>query len=129
MTATEPAPRTSRRGFLKIVALSSLAAGLGVVATRHRLAGARLPVSRTTRLLMGTVVHLSVAGPDAAGAEAAVAATVAEMERLIALLDHRRPASALGRLNATGAGGGTIEADCGTCEPAPSGSARCAAMR
>ena len=103
MTATEPAPRTSRRGFLKIVALSSLAAGLGVVATRHRLAGARLPVSRTTRLLMGTVVHLSVAGPDAAGAEAAVAATVAEMERLIALLDHRRPASALGRLNATGA--------------------------
>jgi len=96
--AAEPAARTSRRGFLKIVALSGLAAGLGAVAIRKRLA-----VSHTTRLLMGTVVHLSVAGPEAAGAAAAVTATLAEMERLIALLDHRRPASALGRLNATGA--------------------------
>ncbi|MEP7355616.1 MAG: FAD:protein FMN transferase [Anaerolineales bacterium] len=97
------AARTSRRGFLKIVALSGLALGLGATVTRQRLAAADVPVSQATRLLMGTVVNLTVAGPTTAAAQAAVAATLAEMERLIGVLDHRRPASALGQLNATGA--------------------------
>jgi thiamine biosynthesis lipoprotein len=97
------APRTSRRGFLKIVALGGLAVGLGAAATRQSQTAARGPVRAATRLMMGTVVNLTVAGPTAALAEAAVTATLAEMERWVALLDHRRAASALGQLNATGA--------------------------
>lgn len=91
----------NRRGFLKIFAAGSLAVGLGTSFSRRLLETAYQ--AQETRLLMGTVVNLTVAAADPAEGQAAVQATFAEMERLIGLLDHRRAESALGRLNAQGA--------------------------
>ncbi len=102
MAVTTPtALRTfSRRSFLTI---SAAAAGLALAggalgqqgrpATRHTV--------RAERILMGTRIHLSVVGPKASAAHA-VEATFAAMERLIALFDHRQPATALSLLNRSG---------------------------
>jgi thiamine biosynthesis lipoprotein len=91
-----------RRRFLKIIAASG-AAGLGTVPLWRWLSASRpLPVVRETRLLMGTIINLALITPDEAAGRAAVTATLDEMARWVALLDHRQPASALGRLNADG---------------------------
>ncbi len=88
-----------RRGFLRIVALGGLAAGLGAAALRRWEEGA----ARVSQVLMGTVVNLAVVSDDRAQSEAAIALALSEMNRLIAHFDHRRRESALGRLNAEGA--------------------------
>ncbi len=88
----------TRRRFLKIVAFGGLAAGFGAAAVR-RLAPT---TARVSRVLMGTVVNLAIVSDDERRAAAALAETFAEMERLIAQFDHRRPESTLGRLNASG---------------------------
>lgn len=96
------AAHTGRRRFLKIVAAAG-AVGLGTVPLWRWLAGdGSLPMVRETRLLMGTVINLALITPDAAAGRVAVTATLDEMARWVALLDHRQPASALGRLNADG---------------------------
>ncbi|HRE25875.1 MAG TPA: FAD:protein FMN transferase [Anaerolineales bacterium] len=92
------ADRVNRRGFLKIMAFAGLATGLGIAARRRFEA----VTVRASRALMGTVVNFAVTGSDRAQAEAGLAAALGEMERLIALFDHRRAESALGRLNAVG---------------------------
>lgn len=88
----------SRRRFLRIVAFGGLAAGLGA-ATVRRLAPT---AARASRVLMGTVVNLAIVSDDERRAIEGLTAAFAEMERLIALFDHRRPESTLGRLNASG---------------------------
>lgn len=90
----------SRRQFLQITAVAgSLLAGGQVLRHLQRLQ----PVTvRQTRLLMGTVVNLALVVADEAEGEATIAATLAEMERLISLFDHRQPDSPLAILNREG---------------------------
>ncbi len=92
------ADMVNRRGFLKIMAFTGLATGLGIAARRRSAA----VTVRVSRALMGTVVNFAITGSNRAQAEAGLAAALGEMERLIALFDHRRAESALGRLNAVG---------------------------
>lgn len=92
----------SRRRFLKIVAGAGLATGVGAGLARRlrpELSAARVTETRT---MMGVVVNLTVAAPNTAAAQNAVDATFAEMARLIAIFDHRRPKSPLARLNRDG---------------------------
>jgi thiamine biosynthesis lipoprotein len=89
-----------RRRFLKIVAASGLAVGLGSALGRRWLASEEAAAVKETRLLMGTVLNLAVVTPDRAAGQAAVTATLDEMGRWVSVLDHRQPASALGKLNA-----------------------------
>jgi len=88
----------SRRQVLKIIALGgtgSLALGYGLF---RRSA---VSVSRS-RLLMGTVVNLTIVGDDREACEAAVDATLERMARLESELSRYIPESNLSRLNATG---------------------------
>lgn len=94
------ATRMTRRAFLTITA----AAG-GLLAARpltRRTAAGATTTLRETRMLMGTVVHLGVVTQDPAAGRMALRATFDAMERLIQVFDHRRPDSALARLNRAG---------------------------
>jgi FAD:protein FMN transferase len=89
----------SRRRFLQITAVSAAVSGVALAAGRWPFG--RPPASLSeTRLLMGTLVNLTVVG--GANGRSALNATFSEMERLIALFDHRRPETPLARLNQTG---------------------------
>jgi len=88
----------SRRRVLQIAAFSG--AG-GLLAWRLGRAPAGGTVRRT-RALMGTTVHLTVIGDDAAVAAEATEATLARMAALEAQLSRYRPSSDVGRLNAHG---------------------------
>lgn len=89
----------SRRHFLQITAV----AGTVFVGGRWltRLSQPSRALSRT-RLLMGTLINLTVFSENEAQAEQAITATFAEMERLIALFNWRQPDSPLAQLNQTG---------------------------
>lgn len=89
----------SRRSFLTIVA----AAGGMLVASGMRQTTPAAEAVRAERILMGTRVHLALVAPDAGAAREAVEETFQAMARLVSLFDHRRPTSALARLNRTGA--------------------------
>lgn len=90
----------SRRDFLKITAISgALLAGGGMLRNWLRDLPGRI---QETRLLMGTVINLTVIAEDVQQAQDALAATFNEMERLIAIYTHRQSNSPLARLNATG---------------------------
>lgn len=74
-------------------------------------AASEAPVQREVvggNYAMGTVLELTLLGPDAAALEAERARVYAEVERLEALLSQWRPESDVGRLNA-GAGGPALE--------------------
>jgi len=89
----------SRKDFLKIVA----AAGAAGAVTRLGLHAFQKPVEvRETRILMGTVVNLTVVGPDRAAAAAAVQACFSRMENLEDIFSRYRPHSQLSRLNREG---------------------------
>ena len=101
----------SRRHFLKSVCFASGALALGGLVPLSVFAGqggnevstkGRHAV-RQTRLLMGTLVTLTVVVPDPGGADEALAKAFAEMGRLIAIFDRRSAASALNVLNVEGA--------------------------
>lgn len=95
-----PSP-ISRRRFLQITAVAAAVSGAALA--RGRLPFGRPPASLSeTRLLMGTLVNLTLVGGDEANGRSALHATFTEMERLIALFDHRRPEAPLARLNQTG---------------------------
>jgi FAD:protein FMN transferase len=96
-----PAP-ISRRRFLQITAVATAVSGVWLAGGRLRL-GQRVAAITETRALMGTVINLAIVGADAQAARATIAAVFAEMERLIAAFDHRRPDSPLAILNRTGA--------------------------
>jgi thiamine biosynthesis lipoprotein len=88
----------SRRDFLKITAVAAgMAAGGGWMVWLQRPGRVH-----ETRLLMGTLVNLTVVAGDHSSAQKALTATFAEMERLIALYTHRQSDSPLGRLNREG---------------------------
>ncbi len=95
-------PKTStlsRRHFLQITAVAST-----VFLGGRWLSRLTQPPTRhsETRLLMGTFINLTVVNDDPRQAQQAIAATFAEMERLIALFDWRQPGSPLAVLNKTG---------------------------
>lgn len=92
----------SRRGFLKIVAACGLSVGLGASLSRHWLIINSGVTVQETRLLMGTIINLTIFADDLEAGQAAIQATFTEMERLIQILDHRRQTSALGQLNQQG---------------------------
>ena len=90
----------SRRDFLRITAIAGgIVAGGGLLG--HKLNQALFSL-KETRLLMGTVIHLTIISEDEAQAESALQAAFAEMERQIVLFDHRNPGSPLFNLNQAG---------------------------
>ncbi len=96
----KPTGKLTRRDFLKItaVAAATLAGGGGTWAWLQQRPG-RI---QQTRLLMGTVVNLTVVAEDAKAAREAVDATFAEMQRLIAIYTSRQSRGALAKLNRHG---------------------------
>jgi thiamine biosynthesis lipoprotein len=92
----------ARRDFLKIVAISGLAVGLGTGITRRWLEMGPVAAIEDTRFLMGTLVHLTLYTPDTVSGQEALQSVYTEMERLVAIFDHRRLDSPLARLNQAG---------------------------
>lgn len=95
----------SRRRFLRTTCAVGVACA-GFVSLRPlqvlAATGGREDLHQRTRLLMGTVVTIEIISPEFSRAQAAFAAAFSEMERLAGVFDRRRPASALGMLNARG---------------------------
>ena len=94
--------RLSRRGFIKIVAVSGLAVGLGGALTRRLLAAGELTPVEETRGAIGTYLRLVLLTADPQAAHQAIEATFNRIAQLDAVLSHYRPDSALSRLNAAG---------------------------
>jgi thiamine biosynthesis lipoprotein len=65
--------------------------------------GGKYEVHREARLLLGTVIEITIGHPDEAVAREAAARAFAEIERVDALLSSHDPGSEVGRLNAEGA--------------------------
>ncbi|MBK8986565.1 MAG: FAD:protein FMN transferase [Chloroflexi bacterium] len=94
-------PTLNRRQFLQMTAAATAVSGVCLIGKRWPF-GQRFTTFHETRTLMGTVINLAIIGDDAAIARSAITATFAEMERLIALFDHRQSGSPLARLNQSG---------------------------
>lgn len=90
----------NRRDFLKITAVLGTGLAAGTLLT-DSVARPQFSV-KETRSMMGTTVHFTVLSNDQPAAEAAIKAAFNEMERLIAVFDHRNASSALAKLNASG---------------------------
>ena len=91
--------RITRRQFLNIVAVSGgagLALKLGFGAANNSV------IVNDTRLLMGTIINLSVIAENKSAGELAVEATFAELERQVAIFNHREDNSPVAVLNRTG---------------------------
>ena len=89
----------SRRQVLRIVAVGGAA---GIAWKLGFAPRARAATVTETAHLMGTTLHLTVAGDDRDAARTAVRATLARMTELESRLSRYRPDSEVGRLNATG---------------------------
>jgi thiamine biosynthesis lipoprotein len=90
-----------RREFLKITAVAgALLAGGGIYG--ERWLGSRPIEVHETRILMGTVLTITVFAPSEAAGHHAVRAALDEMARLVAIFDHRIPTTALAQLNRSG---------------------------
>jgi thiamine biosynthesis lipoprotein len=93
--------RFGRRDFLKISAVAgAVVAGTGVA--HHRWWRGQVATAHETRLLMGTVVNMSVVAPSKSEGQRAIAAAFGEMVRLIGIFDHRQPSASLAKLNKNG---------------------------
>ena len=91
--------RWHRKDFLRIIA----AAGMLGAASKLGLDRFQAPAQvQESRILMGTVVNLTVLGEDRDQAAAAVRACLDRMENLEAVLSRYQPASQLSLLNRTG---------------------------
>lgn len=91
-----------RRGFIKIVGFSGLAAGIGLTLGRQRLETLGLARTVQTRPLMGTYVQLVLYAEDQTQAGEAAALALGRMQDLEALLSRHRSDSVLSSLNARG---------------------------
>lgn len=91
----------SRRKFLSMTAATGACALAGCT---RAPAGtdAMDSTRREVRTLMGTQIHLTIAGVPGDEADRAIAATFATMTHLITCFDHRQPDGALARLNRHG---------------------------
>lgn len=92
--------RFSRRNFLQIVAVAGAAAGcwkLGLFG-----AADKLQVVRRSQPIMGTVLNLTVYGPDRDQCEEALKKTITTMQGLEAKMSRHMAGSELSTLNRTG---------------------------
>ncbi len=99
-TGTKKHMRIDRRRFLQIVAVAG-AAGAGWTLGLNRN-GSRFKVVQKSRPMMGTVLNLTLYGPEKSVLEAAVETTIDRMLELEKLLSRHDPGSELARLNLTG---------------------------
>lgn len=90
----------SRRGFLKIVAV----AGTGAACWKFGLfgSGPGLQVAQRSQPIMGTVLNLTIYGPDRDGCEEALNRTIVTMQELEGKLSRHMTSSELYELNRTG---------------------------
>jgi FAD:protein FMN transferase len=91
----------TRRGFLRIVA----AGAIGGLAVRYQWAAqasGRGQSVQATRVLMGTIVNLTLISEDPPTARAAIEATLNRMSAAEQMLSRFNPAGALSQLNQTG---------------------------
>jgi len=87
----------SRRNFIKISAVAgSMLVGGKLL---FDLAADAFVTVKETRLLMGTVINLSVVAESRAAGEAAVESTFAELTRQVSIFNHREAGSPLAILN------------------------------
>ncbi len=89
----------SRRNFLKIIAVGAMAGataklGLDALSVPERVSA--------TRLLMGTVVNLTIVSDDRVAAQSAIETTLARMSELESVLSRFQPESQLSQLNRSG---------------------------
>ena len=92
--------KLTRRDFIKICAVAG-----GVLAGGSLLRFTLKPKGvtvRDTRLLMGTIIDITLVAETSQLGQAAVNAAFAEMERLTQVFDYRQADSELGRLNRNG---------------------------
>ncbi|MFW2365579.1 MAG: FAD:protein FMN transferase [Desulforhopalus sp.] len=92
--------RLSRRGFLQIVAVAGAAVGcwkLGLFG-----AAEKLQVVRRSQPIMGTILNLTIYGPDRDQCEEAVTEMLATMQGLEAKMSRHMASSDLSTLNRTG---------------------------
>ncbi len=90
----------SRRGFMQIVAV----AGAATACWQFGLLGPgkNLQSARRSQPIMGTVLNLTVYGPDRDGCEEALTRTIATMQGLEAKLSRHMAGSELAILNRSG---------------------------
>jgi len=97
-----PATRVNRRGFMKITAVCGLALTAGTKLLLQLAQDRGAPALSQTRMLMGTLVNLTVLFPQREQDQAVLDNTFKRMEDLIAIFDHRLPSSPVARLNREG---------------------------
>jgi thiamine biosynthesis lipoprotein len=95
-------PKIGRRGFVKIVGFSGLAAGVAIAAGRRGLRSSGLARLVETRLLMGTYVQLVLYADDQEAARNAADVALGRMRSLERVLSRHRDESALSSLNRCG---------------------------
>ena len=92
--------KLSRRDFIKITAMAGGAMVGGKLL--FDLAAENFVTVKDTRLLMGTIINLTVVAESRGAGEGAVDATFAELERQVAIFNHREDSSPVAVLNRTG---------------------------
>lgn len=100
-TGISEQPRINRRRFLQIVAVAG-AAGAGWMLGLDRRKAAGYKVVKTSQPMMGTVVNLTLYGPDQNQLDAALQSTLDRMLALEAQLSRHDNTSEIGILNRTG---------------------------
>jgi thiamine biosynthesis lipoprotein len=90
----------TRRDFLKISAIAGSALALGGLI--QNAGSPKLREFQETRLLMGTIINISLISDNPTLAGQAIQKTFAQLETLVKLLDHRREDGPVGILNASG---------------------------
>ncbi|RUM39666.1 MAG: FAD:protein FMN transferase [Desulfobulbus sp.] len=99
-TGTKKQMRIDRRKFLQIVAVAGAAgAGWTLGLSRNK---ASYKVVQKSEPMMGTILNLTLYGPDRGALETAIEATIDRMHGLEKILSRHNPASELARLNQTG---------------------------
>lgn len=91
----------NRRQFLQIVAVAG-AAGAGWMLGLDRRSVAGYKIVKTSRPMMGTVVNLTLYGPDQAQLDRAASTTIKRMRTLEKQLSRHDQQSEVARLNRTG---------------------------
>jgi thiamine biosynthesis lipoprotein len=92
----------TRREVIKILAISGVGIGLGAKILELIGENQDLRKYNETRLLMGTVINLTVMAPDEDRLPLVIEKTFSEMQRWINILDHRSATSEVGQLNQAG---------------------------
>ncbi|HHL34532.1 MAG TPA: FAD:protein FMN transferase [Desulfobulbaceae bacterium] len=99
-TGTKKQMRIDRRKFLQIVAVAGAAGAGWTLGLSRRTASYK--VVQKSEPMMGTILNLTLYGPDRSVLETAIETTIDRMHGLENILSRHNPASDLARLNRTG---------------------------